>query len=72
MSARHDYIVELEGFALDLAHTTGGIAEAYFRKKDDGRIVIDEFVGQWITLYLIPISAATVIAAFFFFRISDI
>jgi histidinol phosphatase-like enzyme (inositol monophosphatase family) len=31
MNAGQDYIVELEGFALDLAHTAGGIAEAYFR-----------------------------------------
>jgi myo-inositol-1(or 4)-monophosphatase len=31
MSAREEFIVELEGFALELAHTAGGIAEAYFR-----------------------------------------
>jgi len=31
MSARDDILIELEGFALELAHTAGGIAEAYFR-----------------------------------------
>jgi len=31
MSAREDILIELEGFALELAHTAGGIAEAYFR-----------------------------------------
>lgn len=31
MSAREDSLIELEGFALELAHTAGGIAEAYFR-----------------------------------------
>ena len=31
MSAREDLLIELEGFALELAHTAGGIAEAYFR-----------------------------------------
>ncbi|HUF72025.1 MAG TPA: histidinol-phosphatase [Gammaproteobacteria bacterium] len=31
MSAREEVLIELEGFALELAHTAGGIAEAYFR-----------------------------------------
>ena len=31
MSAREDLLIELEGFALELAHTAGGIAQAYFR-----------------------------------------
>ncbi|MGD8340784.1 MAG: inositol monophosphatase family protein [Gammaproteobacteria bacterium] len=31
MSAREKTLIELEGFALELAHTAGGIAEAYFR-----------------------------------------
>ncbi|HEY5665450.1 MAG TPA: inositol monophosphatase family protein [Gammaproteobacteria bacterium] len=41
MSARENKLIELEGFALELAHTAGGIAEAYFRShfqvdnKDD-------------------------------------
>jgi myo-inositol-1(or 4)-monophosphatase len=33
MSAREDFLIELEGFALELAHTAGGIAEAYFRSN---------------------------------------
>jgi myo-inositol-1(or 4)-monophosphatase len=43
MSAREKFLIELEGFALELAHTAGGIAEAYFRshfavdnKDEDG------------------------------------
>jgi myo-inositol-1(or 4)-monophosphatase len=31
MRARNEILIELEGFALELAHTAGGIAEAYFR-----------------------------------------
>jgi myo-inositol-1(or 4)-monophosphatase len=31
MSAREELLIELEGFALELAHTAGGIAQAYFR-----------------------------------------
>ena len=33
MSAREEFLIELEGFALELAHTAGGIAEAYFRSN---------------------------------------
>jgi histidinol phosphatase-like enzyme (inositol monophosphatase family) len=33
MSAREEFLSELEGFALELAHTAGGIAEAYFRSS---------------------------------------
>lgn len=43
MSAREKFLIELEGFGLELAHTAGGIAEAYFRshfsvdnKDEDG------------------------------------
>lgn len=34
----------------------GGAAERIFGRSDDGRIVIDELVGQWITL--LPLLAA--------------
>jgi phosphatidylglycerophosphatase A len=47
-------------------------AEQIFQKKDDGRVVIDEFIGQWIALYLIPLVWWTPIAAFFLFRLFDI
>ena len=33
MSAREEVLIELEGFALELAHTAGRIAEAYFRSN---------------------------------------
>lgn len=33
MSAREELLIELEGFALELAHTAGGIAQAYFRSS---------------------------------------
>lgn len=48
------------------------VAEKYFGKKDDGRIVIDEFIGQWIALFLVPLSLPGVAAAFFLFRFYDI
>jgi histidinol phosphatase-like enzyme (inositol monophosphatase family) len=33
MSMREEVLIELEGFALELAHTAGGIAQAYFRSN---------------------------------------
>jgi phosphatidylglycerophosphatase A len=48
------------------------VAERYYKKKDDGRVVIDEFIGQWIALYLIPMTLWTPLAAFFLFRFFDI
>ncbi|MDX1563560.1 MAG: histidinol-phosphatase [Gammaproteobacteria bacterium] len=33
MTSADDFLIELEGFALELAHTAGGIAEAYFRSS---------------------------------------
>lgn len=47
-------------------------AERYFGKKDDGRVVIDEFAGQWISLYLLPFTLTSVVAAFFLFRVMDV
>lgn len=65
------------GFAFLLAMTALAIhsadaAEKHFGKKDDGRVVIDEFVGQWISLFLISLNWWTPLAAFFLFRFFDI
>lgn len=40
--------------------------------KDPGMIVIDEFVGQWLTYLFLPKSIVILIAGFFLFRILDI
>jgi phosphatidylglycerophosphatase A len=39
---------------------------------DPGPIVIDEFVGQLVALFLIPVSIRSMILAFFLFRFYDI
>ena len=57
---------------LALSIRCSDVAEKYFGKKDDGRIVIDEFLGQWVALYLIPFSWWAPVAAFFLFRFFDI
>jgi phosphatidylglycerophosphatase A len=41
-------------------------------EQDPGKIVIDEVVGQWIALFLIPPTWINLALAFFFFRILDI
>lgn len=41
-------------------------------EKDPGLVVIDEFVGQWISLLFLPRIFLVFIAAFIIFRILDI
>jgi phosphatidylglycerophosphatase A len=40
--------------------------------KDPGIVVIDEFVGQWVTLLFLPRIPLVFISGFFLFRIIDI
>ena len=47
-------------------------AERYFGKKDDGRIVIDEVMGFFLTMLWIPGTVLTVVIGFFLFRFFDI
>lgn len=46
------------------------VAERELGKKDDGRIVFDEFVGQWIAVF--GFSGYYLIGGFILFRIFDI
>jgi phosphatidylglycerophosphatase A len=46
--------------------------ERYFGKKDDGRIVIDEVMGFFLTMLWIPGTALTIVIGFFLFRFFDI
>ena len=41
-------------------------------KKDPKEIVIDEWVGMWIALYLVPHEIIWGLVSFFFFRLFDI
>ena len=41
-------------------------------QEDPPEIVIDEWVGQWIALWLIPHSFVWGLVSFFFFRVFDI
>jgi len=73
LSPEHPWMGLLFLFAATaLSVACADAAEKYYRKKDDGRVVIDEFVGQWIALYLIPLNYWTPVAAFFLFRVFDV
>jgi phosphatidylglycerophosphatase A len=47
-------------------------AERLYGKKDDGHIVIDEFIGMWISTLWLPRTPGIMIAAFFLFRVMDV
>ena len=49
-----------------------GTASKIFKTHDASSIVIDEAAGIFVTLFLIPVSWATVIAGFVLFRFFDI
>jgi phosphatidylglycerophosphatase A len=48
------------------------VAEKHFNKKDPGSCVIDEVVGQMITLLLVPYKISFYVVGFFLFRFFDI
>ena len=54
----------------------GGIASdtivKHSKEHDPSRIVIDEWVGQWVALSMMPVNIRTGIVAFVAFRIFDI
>ena len=47
-------------------------AEEVLQEKDSGKIIIDEFVGFYISVFCIPKTAGFIIAAFLLFRFFDI
>jgi phosphatidylglycerophosphatase A len=49
-----------------------GQASDYLQKHDAGEIVWDEFVGIWLTFYLVPLSPLNCLLGFLFFRLFDI
>ena len=47
-------------------------AEALFQEKDSHKIVIDEVIGFWITMYLLPPTLGYALGGFFLFRLFDV
>ena len=54
----------------------GGVAAARVAaragQKDPGIVVVDEVVGQWVSLLLLPLTPLTAALGFFLFRIMDV
>ena len=50
----------------------GSRAERIWRIKDPQPVVIDEIVGMWISLLLIPPETIYILAAFVLFRLFDV
>jgi len=46
--------------------------EKFVQQEDPGCVVIDEVVGQWIALFLVPLTTFNVVLAFILFRFFDI
>lgn len=57
---------------LILGLLTAGKAEQLFGGKDAGEIIIDEFTGMLVSLYLLPDSMGYIVSAFLLFRFFDI
>ena len=57
---------------LILGLLTSGRAEDLFGGKDSSEIIIDEFTGMLISLYLLPATMGYVVSAFLLFRFFDI
>jgi len=55
-----------------VGYLVAGSAEKLMSRQDPGEIVIDEIVGMFITLMLVPNNLVFWILAFIFFRIFDI
>lgn len=57
---------------LPLGWYASNFAEDHYGKKDDGRVVIDEVAGYWVTMAFLPFSWLTVLVGFILCRILDI
>ena len=62
----------ITGFIFFLGVAVSDIIIRKLREKDPKEIVIDEWVGTWIALYLVPHQILWGLTAFLLFRIFDI
>ena len=57
--------------ALGISVVISDIAEELLGQKDDQRIVIDEWVGYWTSVALLPKTPVCLLSAFVLFRVVD-
>ncbi len=55
-----------------LAVWSAGLAEGLLGKHDPQVVVIDEVIGMWVAVFLLPWSWQTLLAGFVLFRIFDV
>jgi phosphatidylglycerophosphatase A len=69
-------LTRFEGVFILVAFVLGvwaaNVVERHLRTADPGIVVIDEVVGMWLSVALIPVSIAGAILAFFVFRVFDV
>ena len=65
------YAVTIAGL-IAIAVWCSEAGEAHYRRHDVGNIVIDEFAGFFVTMFLVPSNVRTLALAFVLFRIFDI
>jgi len=58
--------------AFGIAVAVSDYAEEVMGRKDDPRIVIDEWVGYWVTIAFLPQNRLILIAGFILFRLFDV
>lgn len=51
---------------------SGSVAERHFGKSDPGQVVIDEVLGQLITMWMNPVGWGGALLGFLLFRLMDI
>lgn len=62
----------LLGFLMIGVWAADGAEKGYFRRHDVGNIVVDEFLGYFITMTLVPVTFTTLAVGFVVFRLLDI
>ncbi|MBS4027754.1 MAG: phosphatidylglycerophosphatase A [Ignavibacteriales bacterium] len=68
----HFYELLLVGCTFFVGVYVSNIVAKSVRNDDPSIVVIDEFVGMWLTLVFLPTSIAAYVCAFLFFRLFDI
>ena len=66
------WAVTLLGFLAIAVWAADGAEKSYFRRHDVGNIVIDEFLGYFVTMTFVPQSWRTLLAGFVLFRLLDV
>lgn len=65
-------LIPAAGLLLALGIWASGIFAARLGKDDPSPVVVDEVVGQWLTLAVVPLDPVLYAAGFFLFRALDV